>query len=167
LEATPADIEALPNLQPGDRLSDHRQLSNGELWLMRFAINTGASQRSNVVTRFSRWDASRRYIGANLHKIKHWRLVQGDYSDAPDIPATWFIDPPYHRSGRFYRTNDVRYPSLAEWVGGRRGDVVVCEQDGAGWLPFRPLAGHRAARGRMTTEVIYTRGPAFISSTAA
>jgi hypothetical protein len=27
-------------------------------------------------------------------------VVQGDYRDAPDVEATWFVDPPYQGDGR-------------------------------------------------------------------
>lgn len=157
LAATPADIDALPDLRPGDRLSAHAQLSNGEAWLIRFAINTGASQRSDVVTRFNRWGPSRRYVRDNLHKIKHWTLIEGDYTLAPDISATWFVDPPYHQSGRFYRTSGVDHDQIGRWTERRAGQVIACEQAGAAWLPFLPLVTERAARGRQTGEVVYLR----------
>jgi 16S rRNA G966 N2-methylase RsmD len=155
LEATSTDVLSLPDMNPGDRLSDHDQLSEGEQWLIRFHINPGASQRSNVVTRFTRWNGAKRRIANSLHKVKHWNLIEGDYRFALDVEATWFIDPPYHRSGRFYMTNDVDYNELGAWCQSRRGQVMVCEQDGADWLPFAPLAEERAARGGKTSEVIY------------
>lgn len=156
IAATPRDIAALPDVRPGDKLSDHRQLCNGELWLMRYHICPGSSQRSNVVSKFTRWNGSKRHIAANLHKIRHWTLIEGDYRNAPAVDATWFIDPPYHRSGRFYMTNDVDYAELGPWAMTRRGQVTVCEQEGADWLPFQPLISHhRVARGGRTTELIW------------
>jgi hypothetical protein len=152
--ASPADVLALPDMNPGDRISDHRELSEGERWLIRFHINPGASQRSNFVTRFTRWNGARGRIAESLHKIRHWNLIEGDYRLAPDLRATWFIDPPYHRSGRFYMTNKVDYAQLGQWCQSRQGQVIVCEQSGAEWLPFEPLVTERAARGGTTSEVV-------------
>lgn len=39
------------------------------------------------------WEISRRIFKENLYKIKHWQIINDDYSAAPDIEATWFIDP--------------------------------------------------------------------------
>lgn len=150
-----SDILALPDVQPGEKLSDFALLSEPERWLMRYAINPGSSQRSNVVTRFSRWHVQKPEVARNLHKIKHWTLIEGDYRVAPDVEATWFIDPPYHRSGRFYMTNDLHYPEVAAFACSRRGQVVVCEQDGADWLPFIALRDERSARGTSSREVVW------------
>lgn len=82
----------------------------------------------------------------------------GSYEDAPDIEATWFIDPPYqyaNRRGYLHGASDIDFAHLREWVLARRGQVIVCEQAGADWLPFhdfRPVASHR---GRQSSEVIY------------
>jgi hypothetical protein len=79
---------------------------------------------------------------------------RGDYTDAPDVEATWFIDPPYQVNGsaspttRFpqgmgyapdCKSEDLDYGDLARWCRARRGQVVVCEQRGATWLPFTSL----------------------------
>ena len=74
--------------------------------------------------------------------IRHWRIIEGDYTDAPDIEAHWHIDPPYQdNAGRHYRCNALDYQSLADWCRSRRGFVQACERDGATWLrlPFVPL----------------------------
>jgi hypothetical protein len=85
--------------------------------------------------------------------------VQGDYMDAPDVEATWFIDPPYQRVERGYResSRQIDYAALAEWCRSRRGQVIVCEQEGADWLPFQP---HRVQQNVQSTgrsrEVVWT-----------
>lgn len=85
----------------------------------------------------------RKSLADNLHKIKHWKIIHGDYSLAPDIKATWFIDPPY--SFRQTDTNDgygnepIDYLILGDWCRSRKGQTIVCEELLADWLPFEFL----------------------------
>jgi len=97
-----------------------------------------------------------------------WRVIEGDYSEAPDIEATWFVDPPYHVSGaraskaergrvRYPNgADDIDYPALARWCRSRRGQVIVCEQPGADWLPFRALGETQTVGDRRSGEVVWT-----------
>lgn len=83
------------------------------------------------------WGAPvRRRIASQLPKIRHWEVIDGDYTTAPDIAAHWFVDPPYSVAGRAYPVRDVDYTVLAEWARNRQGFVQVCENEGATWLPF-------------------------------
>lgn len=81
--------------------------------------------------------AVRNRIASQLHKIRHWEVIEGDYTLAPNIEAHWFIDPPYTGAGKQYKINDVNYNNLAEWSLCRNGYVQVCENGGAAWLPFK------------------------------
>lgn len=57
--------------------------------------------------------------------------------------ATWFIDPPYRgRPGSHYRYGSklIDYTNLAAWCQMLPGQVIVCEQHGADWLPFERLS---------------------------
>lgn len=67
--------------------------------------------------------------------------AHGDYTSAPDVEATWFIDPPYERIDGYRHRPD--YNALARWVKGRRGQVIVCEGGDADWLDFTEHAGLR------------------------
>jgi hypothetical protein len=60
--------------------------------------------------------------------------------------ATWFIDPPYVDGGKSYRYSEIDYPKLAAWCLRLRGQVIVCERQGADWLPFRMLYDNPTAR---------------------
>jgi len=95
------------------------------------------------------WNEKRRAKTAELAKrIKHWRIIHGDYTEAPNTPATWFIDPPYSEKRlRRYRFNlaDTDYPALAHWCRNRQGQVIVCELANANWLPFQPLYENKGA----------------------
>jgi hypothetical protein len=82
----------------------------------------------------------------------------GDYRDAPDIEATWFIDPPYQFANRRgYREGSagIDFKALAAWARSRRGQVIVCEQRGANWLPFRPFMDIASHRGALSRELIW------------
>lgn len=157
-QASEADIAALPEPEAGDKLSDITSLSESERWLIAYHINPGANQRSNIVTKFSRWGAGKRYIQANLHKIEHWEIVEGEFRDVPfDGEVTWFIDPPYQATGQYYMCNTVdNYEDLRSWVDRRTGQIIVCERLGATWLPFETLGGPQDICGKnKTQEVVY------------
>lgn len=110
------------------------------------------------------WPRVRRRIMAALPHIRRWEIHHGTYADAPDIDATWFVDPPYQplltytstsNSGAAngYRFGTIDYDHIAAWCRTRHGLVIVCEQSPAAWLPFAPLARHTGAAVR--TEVIW------------
>ena len=100
----------------------------------------------------------RERIASQLHAIRHWRIIEGDYTLAPDVPATWFIDPPYVDKGKHYRfgPSKLDYDALASWCRERVGQTIVCENAGATWLPFRTLGDLKAGvKGRVSSEVIW------------
>lgn len=99
-------------------------------------------------------------------------VIEGDYQDAPDLEATWFVDPPYVLSGRGAegnnrpqglgyakgcRSDSIDYAALGEWCRERQGQRIVCEYAGADWLPFRPLEGGGAfdSMSRSAGEVFW------------
>ena len=101
--------------------------------------------------------------------MDRWRIIEGDYTAAGNTEASWFIDPPYRSFQRTYANydgRDIDYGSLARWCQSRIGRVVVCEIDGADWLPFRFFRrgtpnGYTAinsGRARARSEAIWTRG---------
>lgn len=94
-------------------------------------------------------------IAKKLPEIKHWQVRHGSYDALEDIEATWFIDPPYQHGGHYYRHSDIDYPALAEWVQSRRGQVIVCENNKADWLPFTPLKSQQGQRYK-TVESVWT-----------
>lgn len=104
-------------------------------------------------------DHIRTRIAYQLEKIRHWEVHNCSYSCGPEVGvATWFIDPPYQSTGRYYRfgSDSIDYSALADWCESRRGQTIVCEAEGADWLPFRRLARFRTARvGRYSNEVYW------------
>lgn len=156
-QASSADILALPVPQPGELLSSYALLSDEERLLVSLHIGPGKNRSNDVVSKFSRWPAGQRYVAQTVDKVRHWTITHGSYSDIPDADATWFVDPPYQRSGRLYRHHDIDFPHLSEWVKERTGQVVVCEQDGADWLPFTPLATIAIAGKHFSKETVWVR----------
>lgn len=83
-------------------------------------------------------DPVRARIADQVSAIKHWTVIEGDYTDAPTEDATYFVDPPYaNKAGSYYRMKFTGHAALGEWCQTRPGQVIVCENDGATWLPFR------------------------------
>ena len=107
-------------------------------------------------------DSVKTRIASQLTMIRHWRVVEGDYTEAPDIAATWFIDPPYNnRAGSRYVCGPagIDYNQLADFAKSRKGQVIVCENEGAQWLPFVFFGTFQAGiNGQGSREVIWTNG---------
>lgn len=96
--------------------------------------------------------------------IRHWRLICGAYTEAPDVDADWFVDPPYIDKGKHYRqfgSAHLDYTALGDWCLSRAGQVTVCENEGATWLPFerfRIAAGTNGKhRSGASAEAIWHR----------
>jgi hypothetical protein len=96
-------------------------------------------------------------ISCQVPFIKHWKIIEGEYTSAPDLEATWFIDPPYHRSGNLYLHQVNSYTDLSDWCRSRQGQVMVCEQGGATWLPFTPFRSTKVFFNESSMEVLWTR----------
>lgn len=176
--ATAADIMALPVLGADDRL-DAFGLAEPSRMLVSWWLGPGSgggpcnnklqswarSLLPNIPPQF--WgERCRARIAGSVERIDHWKITEGDYRDAPDIEATWYIDPPYQDKGYRYKhgANDIDFDALGEWCKSRRGQVIVCENEGATWLPFRY---HRTQHGaaadggtrKKSIEVIWTNDP--------
>lgn len=143
-QASRKDIDSLPEVKPGKRLSDYKQLSDVERELLGFAVQEGVNSPRNelgkldgIKTSFQRLKTRLRFIAG---RINHWKITCLDYRDIPNQKATWFIDPPYQTGGEIYIVNSVNYRKLAVWCNNRKGQVIVCEGRGANWLPFKPIA---------------------------
>lgn len=166
IAASGDDIAALPDVEPGQDVRE-MGLSEEAAWFIGFWLNRGSAQPKRKRTAFSSrterqqlvWgDRARDRVASEVHKVNDWSVMQGDFEDAPRLPeATYFIDPPYVDKGRYYRVRltDMDYPRLAAWAQGLPGRRIVCEQEGADWLPFRPLASIKSTRGR-SSEVVWT-----------
>jgi 16S rRNA G966 N2-methylase RsmD len=105
-------------------------------------------------------------IADNVQRMRHWTVLLGSYDELPNAPVTWFIDPPYQHVAPSYRRdidcNTVDFWHLSQWCRERQGQTIVCEQQGADWLPFREFrklkAGCAGTRvpGSQDTGVVWT-----------
>lgn len=145
------------------------QTHTDDLYHMTSAADHG-SLTHNVAKISSRMrtnsEQQRRLTERLIPHTKNFHVVNAPYTDAPDIEATWFIDPPYaptgvgrpNGGGGGYKVSNsgIDYPVLAAWCRSRRGQVIVCEQEGADWLPFTPLPGAMVSPRARRREVIWT-----------
>lgn len=155
-------------------------------WLIGFWLNKGAVAPRNVPSVWMRkqleqqsrsglvsqpghykmgcWSkAVRGTIASQLKRIRHWKVYNRSYDEAPDREATWFVDPPYQsEAGRLYTESDLDYTKLGKWCKSRKGQVIACDVQGSDWLPFEPLAvtgvtNSKHKRRSFSKEVIYHR----------
>lgn len=87
-------------------------------------------------------------------------FVHDDYRAFPNIEATWFIDAPYQRAtDRLEKNRNSRrnlgFRLLAEYARERRGQVIVCEKEGADWMPFEPFKANKNSNDRKYNEVVW------------
>jgi hypothetical protein len=167
LNVGPDEILSLPDMpEVGDSV-DNYSLPQEAKWLIGFWLNRGSAQPKKSRTAFgARHDRAQLLWGPQAkHRIasqlamiaEGWTITEGSYELAEDEEATWLVDPPYKDKGRYYRFSLTRFEPLADWIRARRGLVMVCEQSGADWLPFRPLGSFKSTRGR-SEEVAYIAG---------
>jgi hypothetical protein len=167
LTVEPAEIMALPEMpEVGDSV-DNYELPQEAKWLIGFWLNRGSSSPKKSRTAYSArtdrgqltWGRkAKERIVAQLPIIEEgWTITQGSYDRAPDDEATWLYDPPYQDKGKHYRYPLSDFASLAAHIRARRGLVMVCEQDGADWLPFERLGSFKSTKGR-SEEVAFIAG---------
>lgn len=164
IRVPPAEVLRLPDLAVGEDVS-LLPLPQEAKWLIGFWLNRGSAMPKRSRTAYSErtdraqlvWgQRARERIASQVESIRGWAVVEGSYDTLGNPPTTtWFIDPPYVDKGRYYRCRSVDYPRLADWCRGRQGHVIVCENAGAAWLPFRPLATIKSTKGT-SAEVVWT-----------
>ena len=142
--------------------------------LIGFWLNKGMTAPCNIPSKWMRdqlaeggrlntyWgEGVRARIATQVESIRHWRVIEGSYADAPSGSATWFVDPPYQEAGQRYRhgAKDIDFEGLAEFCLSREGQVIVCENTGATWLPFSHFADTKSLEGKhgkaKSAEAIY------------
>ena len=156
IQATKADILSLPDLKTGDNV-DSFNLSQEEKWLIGFCINGGSAQPKKTAKDYNTWGEAKIRIADDVQKIKHWKAILGSYDELENEEATWFIDPPYQFGGHEYKCSNknIDFAKLAEWCMSRNGQVIVCENTKADWLPFKPMVEMQGTMFR-TTEAIWS-----------
>jgi len=163
-ECSKDDILKLPSLKSLGRGFDLRtlELCDGALLFLgfnagiastspRFKISPFAAEQNGMQTYIKR-------VANNLWKIKHWKIELGCYTEINNAEATWFIDPPYQHGGHAYVENEIDFKQLSNWCRNRIGQIIVCENTKAMWLPFKPMKELEGAMFR-TTEAIWSNYP--------
>lgn len=173
IRASRKEIMRLPLLPKSGALDDVRWPCEESKNLAGFWITRGATHPNKTASawmrdpRYSKWSWGPfpiQRIAAQVDKIRHWNLLEGDYSAAPNRShATWFIDPPYIEAGHCYRygSQNLDFAKLKSFCKTRRGQTIVCEQEGATWLPFKffyaAKANESVSGGKISHEMIWTR----------
>jgi hypothetical protein len=161
------EILAIPDLEPGQTVDD-LPISQEARSLVGFWMNRGASRPRKGPSSWMRigirpgsfWgERVRQTIAKQVEHIRHWKVFNCSYENLPfSGEATWFIDPPYQRQGKHYRygTEGIDFAELGAWCRSRSGQVIVCENEGADWLPFTPLADVKTTRANSrSVEVVW------------
>ena len=138
-------------------------------WLIGFHLNRVSTRPRNQVTRWSYenetttayWNQRTQVLIANqLKHIRHWKVFNKSYKYIDNQTATWFVDPPYQKDyGKFYIKNVIDYNHLGVFCRERLGQVIVCENAGADWLPFKPfkiINTVQRYKGAISYEVVWT-----------
>jgi len=146
------EITDYPTPELGETTNDH--------WLIQAAFSehsSEAKERAWNVRMVKNIEAQKKFA------IKHLEYANtsieyalGSYKDAPDIEATWFIDPPYQHVTKGYLRSDIDYSEIAEFCVSRKGQVIVCEQEGADWLPFKYLTALKGGNNKYSNEMVWT-----------
>jgi site-specific DNA-adenine methylase len=161
------EILSLPN--EITHLDDMNHLTQEQKWLIGFWLNKGIHTPCKSPSAWMRskehkscfWgEGIKQRIANQVEHIRHWQIYNTSYENAPNIEATWFIDPPYKRAGKKYRCKFNDYENLAKYCMERKGQVIVCENAGEDWLPFKELgnirAGNYNGKKPFSAEVIWT-----------
>ena len=160
IKTSAQEIRSLPLLAPGEDVQT-LHIPQEAKWLLGFWCNAGATAPRRRLGRASNARAGawgefiRERLAQQVDHIRHWQVLHGDYTQAPDVTATWFIDPTYEKQGHHYPHRIRNFSALATWCRSRRGQVMVCESEGATWLPFKPVTTVVGATHRKTTEMLW------------
>lgn len=168
--ASSRDILGLPLLAAGETVAD-LSVCQEAAWLIGFWVNKGSAAPRNMQSAWMRggtrpgsfWgERVRARIADQVDLIRHWKVLNVGYQECPAKgPATWFVDPPYVGAGKHYRhgSGAVDFADLGAWCRGRAGQVIVCENEGADWLPFVGVGSIRTPRkGKRSHEAVWLGG---------
>lgn len=156
------DILKLPHsFKQGERIDNIKFDCVEAKYLLGFLIAKGVERpRLKVVDRITMFRPNAikfqlQRIANSLDKIRHWKIITGEYTDLENQTATWFIDPPYEFGGYAYVKNKIDFISLGPWCRSRAGQVIVCENTKATWMDFSPMKQQKGSVAK-TTEAIWS-----------
>lgn len=164
--SAPTKVRRLPILQIGQVVNDLSELCDEERWIIGWWIHTGdhaprSKPSPHCCNGAGFWGEERRERLAVLSSsISHWDVRKCSFLDLPNVRATWFVDPPYSKAGKRYKhgSDKLDFGALGDWCRSRRGQVIVCENEGAAWLPFERLCEVNGVARKTSVEVAWN-GP--------
>lgn len=161
------EVLAIPDVPIGGTVDDLHVPSEARA-LVGMWLNRGVARPRKSPSKWMRdgvrpgsfWgERVRQTIASQVDHIRHWEIHNCNYEMAPiSDEATWFIDPPYVGAGHHYKhgVSAIDFDKLAMWCSTRPGQAIVCENEGADWLPFRHLGSFKTTRsGRQSKEVYW------------
>lgn len=165
-QASPREILSLPRFKEDQLIDSHTYDCAAQRDLVGFLVGYGLTHPANKPSaqkmrdRPGYYEYALKRIASDLHKVKHWKIRGGDYTEIDNETATWFVDPPYQHGGRNYACSNkqIEFSELSDWCKTRNGKVIVCENTKADWLPFRPLKQIRGAQAK-SVEAIWSNEP--------
>jgi hypothetical protein len=169
INADPNRIASLPDL--GDKTVDDFDLCPEEKSLIGFWCNVASSHPCKSMSKWAQSATSQLFWGERVRQriieqlpaIRHWTAYHSEFNRGwTGIEATWFIDPPYQVAGKHYAQSVQDFQDLSLAVQELSGQVIVCEAEGADWLPFVPFRSVNARTKPgvrpISKEVIWCRG---------
>lgn len=156
IQVSEAEILSLPDCYVGT--VDDLDICQEAKWLIGFWILSAVTSPAKSMSTWGKaagyndtryWGPKvRARVTSQLQYIRHWKVVESSYVDIPNQEATWFVDPPYENKGYKYHCSSkaIDFSHLGEWCRQRDGQVTVCENEGATWLPFQPFHATQSAR---------------------
>lgn len=148
------DVLSLPRFKKGDNINAVTYDHPAARYLVGFLVGFGfSSPRDTAIPRLrnrpNAMEFTIRSIASQLFKIRHWKITHGSYEEIENKKATWFIDPPYQIGGHAYPCSNkkIDFTHLAGWCQERQGQIIVCENMKADWLPFRPITKQNVLSG--------------------
>jgi hypothetical protein len=166
IKVKPREILSIPDVSPEESVDDLKVCQEAK-WLVGFWLNRGTARPRRSPSKWMRegirpgsfWgERVRRTVASQVDHIRHWVIYNRSYVEVPTPRlATWFVDPPYQGAGRHYRfgSEGIDYAALATWCRSRPGQVIVCENAGATWLPFREIGDVKTTRANSRSKEVY------------
>jgi site-specific DNA-adenine methylase len=161
------EILSLPILSKGQSLNNDNfnYLNENQKSIIGLFLNPGSAQPKKSPGKFCAWNEKNRLkLSQDVNKVKHWQIINNDYTSIENIEATWFIDPPYQgNGGKYYKHGNkgFDYEFLSEWSLNRNGEIIVCENSEADWMDFKPLVEIQGQKHK-TKEVIFYQNNALV-----
>lgn len=169
-QCSPNDVISLPRFKAGDNINNHIYDCEEQRFLVGFLVGFGFTDpRKTATPRLRNRPNAMNYtinrIASQLYKIRHWEIRHSSYEEIENIEATWYIDPPYEIGGKHYKCSSkkIDFNALGQWCQSRNGQVMVCEDTRAKWLPFVPLIKQQCLSGEFS-EAIWTNDNGMIKS---